>query len=289
MDTSVNHLFNDDITFEIAFLEAFKEKGYGVTSKDIAVEWIRLIPIAMTAEGAALRNLKLGIYPPESALQNNYYGEWIGAQMRGAICGMVAPGNPFQAAKLAWEDGLISHYNNGIIGEIFNALMVSKAYVENDTRRIVEKSILMIPKRSHYYAVIDDVMNICLENKNWLNAWEKCDSLYKEYHWVHAYPNIAAEIVSLWYGSSDFDETLNIICHVGLDVDCNAAQVMNILGIIVENNQIHPKWNLDESLDTYLRNKPKILLSDLVKDTIMAAKKAKSKKDIKKQRSSFLY
>ncbi|PKK94869.1 MAG: ADP-ribosylglycohydrolase family protein, partial [Tenericutes bacterium HGW-Tenericutes-5] len=31
--------YNDDVTYEIAFLEAFSKKGYSVSSKDIALEW----------------------------------------------------------------------------------------------------------------------------------------------------------------------------------------------------------------------------------------------------------
>lgn len=31
---------NDDMTFEFAFLEAFKNKGYKVTSEDISEKWL---------------------------------------------------------------------------------------------------------------------------------------------------------------------------------------------------------------------------------------------------------
>ena len=34
--------YNDDITFELAFLDAFSEKGYEVTSEDIALSWVRI-------------------------------------------------------------------------------------------------------------------------------------------------------------------------------------------------------------------------------------------------------
>ena len=67
-----------------------------------------------------------------SATLNNPWREWIGAQMRGSVCGMVAPGNPLLAAQLAWTDGTVSHVNNGVLGEVFNAILVSLAYVEDD-------------------------------------------------------------------------------------------------------------------------------------------------------------
>jgi ADP-ribosylglycohydrolase len=49
----------------------------------------------------------------------------IGAAMRAAVCGALAPGNPRKAAELAWKDGRISHHNNGILAEVFNAVLVS--------------------------------------------------------------------------------------------------------------------------------------------------------------------
>jgi len=50
--------YNDDITFELAFLNAFYEKGYNVTSKDIALEWVGIVPAGWSAEEIALRNIK---------------------------------------------------------------------------------------------------------------------------------------------------------------------------------------------------------------------------------------
>lgn len=69
--------------------------------------------------------------------------EWIGAQMRGAVCGYLARGNPYVAAKLAWIDGEISHHNNGIIGEVFNAILTSLAFVRNGAREVLEETISM--------------------------------------------------------------------------------------------------------------------------------------------------
>lgn len=82
--------YNDDITYEVAFLEALKKNGYSVSSSDIAEEWVALIPSGWSAEDIALKNIMLGIYPPESGYRSNPFREWIGAQMR-VVCGMAAP------------------------------------------------------------------------------------------------------------------------------------------------------------------------------------------------------
>ena len=117
--------YHDYTTYELAFLEAFSKKGYAVTPNDIALSWVGLIPCGWSAEEIAIRNLKNGIFPPESGQYRNPFNEWIGAQMRAGICGMAAPGDPETAAALAWKEGCISHANNGIIGEVFNAVMTS--------------------------------------------------------------------------------------------------------------------------------------------------------------------
>lgn len=265
-------VYNDDITYEIAFLEAYKKRGRNITSMDIAHEWLSLIPMAMSAEGIAMGNLKQGIYPPESGRQGNYYREWIGAQMRGAICGMLAPGEPFEAARMAWLDGQISHANNGIIGEVFSALLVSLAYVEQDIKEVLEKTVTMLPEKSEYYSVITNTMDICRRSGDWRAAWENCLVELKEYTWVHAYPNAAAEVVAIWFGNNDFEQMLEIICLEGHDADCTAAQLLTAAAIISGIERIAPKWtdSVSGELDTYLYGREKIKIEDLTEETTTA-------------------
>lgn len=269
--------YNDDITFEIAFLDAFKDKGYDVTSKDIALSWIGLIPAGWSAEEIAIRNIRSGLLPPDSALFNNPFSEWIGAQMRGGICGMVAPGNPKLAAYLAWTDGQVSHINNGILGEVFNAVMTSLAFVEDDLKKIIEAAISMIPSDSEYYSVVKFAYDACLRHETWMGAHKECREKYIKYNWIHAYPNACCEIIALMYGEGDYEKTLNIVTMCGVDADCNAGMIMPILGIqkgmsIIPKRLISPAF---ESLITYMRSYEEIKLEELVDDTILYINKAK--------------
>lgn len=270
--------YNDDITFEIAFLDAFKEKGYDVTSKDIALSWIGLIPVGWSAEELALRNIRSGMMPPESAKWNNPFNEWIGAQMRGAVCGMVAPGNPRLAAELAWKDGEVSHINNGILGEVFNAVMISMAFVNEDVRDVVKTAISMIPNDSEYYSVIRFAYDCCLKYSDWHEALADCEEKYKKYNWIHAYPNACCEIIALMYGEGDYERTLNIITMCGLDADCNAGMIMPVLGIQRGMNVI-PKRLISPAFDkliTYMRHYGEIIQDDLVDNTLKYIKKAQA-------------
>jgi ADP-ribosylglycohydrolase len=266
--------YNDDITYEIAFLRALEKKGKALASADIAEEWVAMVPFGWSAEEFALKNIKLGIYPPMSGRLNNPYREWIGAQMRGVICGMVAPGNPYEAARYAFMDGVVSHYNNGVLGEVFNAVMASLAYIKDDIRDIVREAVSLIPSDSEYYAVVSFALNCCLEAETWEGAWKRCEKRFERYNWIHAYPNAAAEVIALWFGKCDFDETMYISAMQGYDVDCNAAQIASVVAIITGAGGIAEKWTapIGDILNTYLRGEKEISIRELSGQTVAAAK-----------------
>ena len=265
--------FNDDITFELAFLKAAEEKGASVTGSDIAEKWVSFIPFAWSAELVALRNIRIGFRPPESGSFNNPFSEWIGAQMRGAVCGMVAPGNAREAARLAWLDGEISHTGNGILGEVFNAILVSRAFVESDIRNIVETAVAAMPPESEYAAVVSFALEECRHDEDWWAAWKACEQRYQHYNWVHAYPNACAEVIALWYGNGDFDETMHIVAMEGQDVDCNAAQIATVLGVAGGPEAIPPAWTepIGDALQTYVRTMKQLSIRELADWTARVA------------------
>ncbi|MCQ4735683.1 ADP-ribosylglycohydrolase family protein, partial [Anaerotruncus colihominis] len=103
----------------------------------------------------ALRHMRSGIYPPQSGYLVNPYREMIGEAMRAAVCGALAPGRPRLAAELAWKDGRVSHHNNGILAEVFNAVLVSMAYVETDMQTVLQKAMRAVPQDSELYTVLE--------------------------------------------------------------------------------------------------------------------------------------
>lgn len=267
--------YNDDITYEIAFLRACqKTQRRVVDSATIADFWLRLVPGGWSAEQVALDNLKRGIYPPESGMFRNAFQEWIGAQMRGAICGQVAPGNPRLASRLAFCDAQISHHGNGVLGELFNAILVSLAFVDNDIRSVLDQAIACIPADTEYYSVISFARAQCDAHVDWLDAWKACERAYRRYNWIHSYPNAAAEVVALYFGKGNFDETMHIIASCGQDVDCNAAQIAVVLGSMFGTEVIGRSWMepFTDELLTYLRANKRMSLLALQNDTIEVAR-----------------
>ena len=121
---------------------------------------------------------------------------------------------------------------------------------------------------------------MCLKSDSWEKAWRNCEKRLERYNWVHAYPNAAAEVIALWFGNGDFDETMHIVAMEGQDVDCNAAQIATIIGIIKGINEIGDKWitPIGDKLTTYMRNMKRMKISDLIEWTIESVIAANKKK-----------
>jgi hypothetical protein len=153
--------YNDDITFELAFLEAYRDKGAEITGTDIAARWTGMIPMGWSAEGVALNNIRRGVMPPLSGSLENPFDEWIGGQMRGVICGMVAPGRAREAARLAYMDAEVSAAGNGILGEVFNAVLAARAYTLSDTRELLTSTIALFSRATEYGAVLAFALEAC--------------------------------------------------------------------------------------------------------------------------------
>ena len=272
--------YNDDTTYELAFLDAFSEKGYAVTSEDIALSWVGYIPCGWSAEEIAIRNIKNGIFPPESGQFRNPFSEWIGAQMRGGICGMAAPGDARCAAELAWKDGCVSHANNGILGEVFVAVMTALSFVDRDVKRILKTAIELIPADSEYRSVVDFAWDCCERCADWHDALALCEDRYRKYNWIHAYPNACCLVIALYYGGGDFARTLHIVTMCGLDADCNAGVIMPVIGIsqgpgAIPERYMHPAF---ERLTTYMRGTfSEIATEELVDRTVAAVSNAQAK------------
>jgi len=260
---------NDDVTYELIFLKTCEEKKKEISSIDIAKNWISYIPFGWSAELIALENIKRGIFPPVSGYFHNPFQEWIGAQMRCMVQGLIAPGDPYKAAKLAFIDSQVSHSGNGIYGGIHSAVMTSLAFVLNDPKKIIIESLQYIPKNTEFNKIVLDVIKYCQETSNWLTVLRKVENDFESYNWVHLYPNTAAVITSLWFGEGNFDESMKIVASFGYDVDCNAGEIGTILGIIYGKQNLPNHWSnpLKNCLETYLPFFKKMKISDLAEWT----------------------
>lgn len=266
--------YNDDITFEIAFLEALESnrksglKTNDITSDEIAEKWLEIIPYAWSAEHYALENLRRGVFTPLSGSQNNYFSEWIGAQMRTMVCGLVAPANPHMARELAYKDSIISHTTNGVYAGIHSAVLTSLAFSVTTMNELLTKSRDYIPNNTMFTHFFDLTMEKINKASNHIEAWDMIEPSIEIFHWIHAIPNMVAVVLSLSYSLGDIDKAFRILGDLGLDVDCNAGEVGTILGVF--NNGIDEKWTspISGKINTYLPNYKEVSIKYLADNTV---------------------
>jgi len=261
---------NDDVVYELALLDAFELHGRSLTSRDIADEWLRQLPFGWSAEWIALQNLCAGLMPPESGSYRNPYSDWIGVQMRGMVCGMLAPGHPLEAARLAQLDGVVSHSANGVYGGMYAAALTALAYVRDDPRSIVIEAAGYVPRGSEYAAVLGECLDMVAAEKDVSAALAWAGQRFEQYNWIHAYPNMASDIISLWYGDGDMTESFALLARFGLDVDCNAGLVGTVLGVM---GGVPSAWAdpIGDLLETYIPGKERVSIHLLAERTARLA------------------
>ena len=295
----LNHV-NDDEMYEIIALIALEKYGIDITAEKIAREWVNLLKredYVFTAEKIALNNLKAGIQPPQSGILNNFYFDFIGAQMRADIWGLITPGCPSLAKKYAEIDGSISHAGIGIEGEVFIAVLLSQAFFEEDIRYNIETALQYLPseKESLYTQMVKKAINIYEQYPNDFRAARKIlirDFWIKEMvekvldsssifpierrmflntrlGGVHVLPNIGIIILALLYGVQDkrdsFGKSICVAAMMGYDTDCNCGNIGAILGAKLGVDNIPSKWRdpLQDIFSTYVKGHEKWKISEL--------------------------
>jgi ADP-ribosylglycohydrolase len=262
---------NDDTAYEVLAIHALEEYGPGLTSEQLGWEWVEHLPKAYTAEKVALDNLRRGIAPPESAVLDNPYSEWIGGQMKGEVWGLLAPGRPDVAAEYAYLDAVIAHRRNGVYGEMYNAALVSAAFVESDPRRLAEMGLEFVPAKSRFAEVVRRTIDWCSSAAGWRESWRRVEETYAEqYHPVHTLPNVGAVLVGLLHGGGDFGRVVCITTMCGLDTDCTAGQAGASAGTICGAAAIPARWKepVNDMMETYVAGFETLSVTDLAGRTL---------------------
>jgi ADP-ribosylglycohydrolase len=295
---------NDDEMYEIVALLAMEKHGINLTSQQIAQEWLNLLSREdniFTAEIIAYNNLKAGVLPPNSGLLNNFYYDFIGAQMRADIWGQIAPGCPEIAKKYAEIDGCISHAGVGIEGEVYLAVLISQAFFESDIRKNIESALKHLPPKEESLYTQTVLKAIEIYDKNKTDFRTARQVLIKEY-WlkelvnkvissslifkrdlvrrivlntgmgmIHTLPNIGIIILSLLYGAQykedPFGRSICIAAMMGYDTDCNCGNIGALMGVMYGEDKIPLKWKdpLQDTFSTYVKGHEKWKISELAR------------------------
>jgi hypothetical protein len=228
---------DDDYYYELVAIRAFEKYGIGMTVADLGKQWIENSAGSWGSSEQARLLLARGIRPPETG-HPRYNRMWfsIGPQFSADVYGMLAPGMPNLAGKLAREFGHINGYSVGTDGAVFMAGMVSMAFTETNPKEIVRKAARLLHPKSPYRQCLDMVIAMAEKGatpEEIANAVE--DRWHIEYPATNnAVANGGLVALSVWFGEGDFLQTVNHAYRAAdfTDADCNAANAAAVVGAL---------------------------------------------------------
>ncbi len=224
---------DDDIDWTMLGLHLLETYGRGLTTDDVASEWLDRMPFTQTytAERVAYRNLVAGLRPPLTATVRNPYREWIGALIRVDTYGYANPGDPAEAARLALVDASLSHTANGVYGAQWAAALVAQALVADSAADALRVAIEVVPPNSRLAVSQRAVLGLRTDGATAEQALDWVDSAL-DYNWVHTLNNAAIISIALLWGDGDYRRTLGLSVSAGRDTDSNAATVGSTFGAL---------------------------------------------------------
>lgn len=240
---------DDDITGTFTFIRALEDSGlYADTPAEYFGEmWLNYIMenktilwwggLGLSTEHTAFLRLKQGHKAPHSgsiALNGKTVAEQIGAQIFIDAFGLVAPGNPQLAAKLAQRSAQVSHDGEAVHAALVVAAMVSGAFVEKDMNKLLDIGASVIPPDCLIAQLHRDVRQWAREDGCWHKTFNRIAQKWGYDRFgggCHILPNHALMVLAWSYAPDNFRQALAICATAGWDTDCNVANVGSVLGV----------------------------------------------------------
>jgi ADP-ribosylglycohydrolase len=235
--------WDDDIHYTLVGLKILEDRGPTFDWVDIATCWTQQIPFGMifTAEMQAILNvwnhsafgfdrLNVNTTPATVRAHRNPFREWIGARIRSDGWALAAAGKPELAAEFAWRDAAWTHTRNGVYSAMMFAAMQAAAFVENDSRKLIEIGLGQIPARCRLARAVRECLRWCDDAPDFEACMQRIEEAFPGMSTAHAINNSLVCVISLWYGAMDATESMGIAVMCGLDTDCNGATVGSITG-----------------------------------------------------------
>ncbi|MEW6237496.1 MAG: ADP-ribosylglycohydrolase family protein [Candidatus Omnitrophota bacterium] len=255
-------LGHEDLCAGMTFLEALDAKGLFVTSREAAEYFARTKYSLDGANDAARKNVRADIYPPQSGQPRyNPYANDGDFQSEADLFGLLCPGMPFTASKLAAPFGEIMSSGDGFCGGLFTASLYAAAYFEDSRSEIVMQALKSIPAQSDYARLIGEVLEAYKKDPtDWRSCWKMLEEKWGKSGVGPAGDEKAANadaklnggyiVTALLYGDADFAKTLEITVRCGRRCGSNAAIAAGVLGTILGYDSIPREYRTGVALIT---------------------------------------
>jgi len=236
---------DDDWYYEMVAVRAFERFGINMTAAQLGEQWKLNSAGAWGSSEQARLLLAKGLSAPDTG-HPRYNRLWfsIGPQFSADVYGMITPGMPNTAARIAREYGHVNGYAEGTDGAVFMAGMISLAFVESDSRHVVRKAARLVHPKSPYRQALDLVVTMAEAG-----ASAEDVAAAVEDRWHVEYPatnnavaNGALVAMAVWFGGGDWLQTVNHAFRAAdfTDADCNAANAGAVVAAMKGTKALPP-------------------------------------------------
>ena len=233
---------NDDLDLQVLWACKLAEMPRPRVDRDwMADAWLHNVQFPWDEYGVAIRNLKLGLRPPQSGSFDNWFACGMGAAIRTEIWACLAPGDPAMAARFAYEDACVDHAGDGVWAAVFLAGLEAAAFVENAPATLIDLALQPLPAHSRVRQCVIDTQAWLGQGGDWRGVRSQILERYGHENFTDVVMNIGFTILGWLAGGNDFGRSICIANNCGKDTDCTAATVGALLGIL-NPDRIPDRW-----------------------------------------------
>ena len=234
---------DDDTDIEFVTLHAVEQYGLDIDYYEITEVWKKHINRKIwVANYSARKLMDQGLKAPATGSKNNNRNWFqIDPQLVNEIWSVFYPGMTKKAAARALWGARITNDDWGTHPTIAYGVMISAAFFEKDTEKLVQMALEAIPADSPFAEGMLDVISWHKENENWRDTRKKIHHKYYRYKKgsyeapvsvVSSLNNGLCGIMAILYGEGDFMKSVSIATSAGYDCDNQAATVGGLMGIL---------------------------------------------------------
>ncbi|MCY3864675.1 MAG: ADP-ribosylglycohydrolase family protein [Chloroflexi bacterium] len=257
---------DDDLNYTMLGLLILEEYGPDFTVEDVGAAWVKYLPVAFTAEGVALENLRNNVPAMQAGALNNPCQNYIGADIRSDPWGYAAPGWPEKAAELAWRDAMISHRRNGVYSAMYWSAVIAAAFAVDDPMDALRIGLEEIPTNCIAAREIRWALDMAPSVTGYKDAAALCEERYPGLWKSHSIQNNAMTVWGLAVGGDDYTKMIGETVAMGQDNDCTAATAGSVFGAVYGRSAIPEHWtkNFNNTMHSYLIGKRTFAIDDTI-------------------------
>jgi hypothetical protein len=228
-------IVDDDWYYEMVAVRGFERHGPGMTVDQLGALWQAHNCGTWGSSKYAREAMARGVRPADAGRPaHNRLWFTIGPMFSCELYGLVAPGDPNLAGKLARDLGRINGHAEGLDAGVVAAGMVSLAFRETDPKQVVRGAAALVHPDSPTRQALDLVVRLAEGGKTFRQV---CDAVEDRWHVEYPATNNAVANCGLlaacvWFAGGDFGKSMDLAASAGDFVDCDniAATACAVVG-----------------------------------------------------------